>query len=47
VAGGTQQSQLNIFMMVVKNLTDAVTGHPVTNVVNGLSPLLQRRLPIE
>jgi Phosphoglycerate dehydrogenase and related dehydrogenases len=43
VAGGTGQAQRNIFTLVVANLAAAAAGRPVTNVVNALSPSIQRR----
>lgn len=43
VAGGTPQGQLNIVSLVVQNITAAVTGHPVINVVNPVSPTIHRR----
>jgi D-3-phosphoglycerate dehydrogenase len=42
VAGTTRQSQRNLFAAVTRNLTAAVTGAPVDNVVNGLSPHITR-----
>jgi phosphoglycerate dehydrogenase-like enzyme len=43
VAGGTREAQLNIVSQVMENLTAAVTGKPVINVVNGLSPEIHHR----
>lgn len=43
VAGGTGQAQLNIVSMVVDNITAAVEGRPVINVVNEADPLIRRR----
>jgi D-3-phosphoglycerate dehydrogenase len=43
VAGATGQAQLNIVSLVVENITAAVQGRPVRNVVNGVSPLIRRR----
>jgi D-3-phosphoglycerate dehydrogenase len=43
VAGATGQAQLNIVSLVVDNITAAVQGHPVRNVVNGVNPLIRRR----
>jgi D-3-phosphoglycerate dehydrogenase / 2-oxoglutarate reductase len=43
VAGGTREAQLNIASQVIENLTAAVTGKPVINVVNGLSPEIHHR----
>lgn len=43
VAGGTTEARLNIGSQVVSNVTAAVTGEPVINVVNGVDPLIRRR----
>jgi D-3-phosphoglycerate dehydrogenase len=43
VAGGTGQAQLNIVSIVVANITAAVTGRTVRNVVNGVEPVIRRR----
>ncbi|TDD69572.1 NAD(P)-dependent oxidoreductase [Actinomadura rubrisoli] len=42
-AGGTAQSQLNIVAMVRDNVTAAVEGREVQNVVNGVNPQVKRR----
>ncbi|RAY15035.1 3-phosphoglycerate dehydrogenase [Actinomadura craniellae] len=42
VAGATGQAQLNIMAQVRDNVTAAVTGRPVVNVVNGLGPMITR-----
>ncbi|GLZ08653.1 3-phosphoglycerate dehydrogenase [Actinomadura sp. NBRC 104412] len=42
-AGGTGQAQINIVSAVRDNITAAVTGKPVANVVNGVDPLVRRR----
>lgn len=44
-AGATTQAQFNIISTVLANLTAVVEGHAVSHVVNGLSPLIQRRSP--
>lgn len=41
-AGGTSESQINIVSMVVENITAAVNGTPVANVVNAVSPAIRR-----
>jgi phosphoglycerate dehydrogenase-like enzyme len=43
VAGATGQAQLNIVSLVVENITAAVQGRPVRNVVNGVDPVIRRR----
>lgn len=43
VAGATGQAQLNIVSLVIENLTAAVQGRPVRNVVNDVAPLVRRR----
>ncbi|HEY7489059.1 MAG TPA: NAD(P)-dependent oxidoreductase [Streptosporangiaceae bacterium] len=42
VAGATGQAQLNIVSLVVENITAAVQGRPVRNVVNGVDPMIRR-----
>ncbi|MFD0692167.1 NAD(P)-dependent oxidoreductase [Actinomadura fibrosa] len=42
-AGGTTQSQLNIVSMVRDNITAAVEGRDVRNVVNGVKAQIRRR----
>jgi D-3-phosphoglycerate dehydrogenase / 2-oxoglutarate reductase len=42
-AGATRQAQLNIITKVRDNVTAAVEGRPVANVVNGVDPLVRRR----
>lgn len=42
VAGATGQAQLNIISLVRDNVTAAVSGRPVTHVVNGLGPVISR-----
>jgi D-3-phosphoglycerate dehydrogenase len=42
-AGGTAQAQINIVAAVRDNITAAVQGRPVVNVVNGVDPLVRRR----
>jgi phosphoglycerate dehydrogenase-like enzyme len=42
-AGATRQAQFNIITMVLENVTAAVEGRPVANVVNGLDPVIRRR----
>jgi D-3-phosphoglycerate dehydrogenase len=43
VAGATGQAQLNIVSLVVENVTAAIRGRPVRNVVNGVDPIVRRR----
>jgi D-3-phosphoglycerate dehydrogenase len=43
VAGATGQAQLNIVSQVISNVTAAVTGEVVVNVVNGVDPVIRRR----
>ncbi|REE99842.1 NAD(P)-dependent oxidoreductase [Thermomonospora umbrina] len=43
VAGASGQAQLNIVQVVVDNITAAVRGEPVRNVVNGVDPLIRLR----
>jgi D-3-phosphoglycerate dehydrogenase len=42
-AGSTRQSQGRLIKAVVDNLTRAVSGQPVVDVVNGLDPVIRRR----
>ncbi|MBD2893021.1 NAD(P)-dependent oxidoreductase [Actinomadura nitritigenes] len=42
-AGGTTESQRNIVTMLLDNVTRAVQGHAVQNVVNGVDPQVRRR----
>jgi phosphoglycerate dehydrogenase-like enzyme len=42
-AGATGQAQLNIVSLVMENVTAAVQGRPVRNVVNGVDPMIRRR----
>ncbi|WP_018655894.1 NAD(P)-dependent oxidoreductase [Actinomadura flavalba] len=42
-AGGTGQSQLNMVTMMRENIEAAISGRPVTNVVNGVDPQIRRR----
>ncbi|GAA2434934.1 2-hydroxyacid dehydrogenase [Actinomadura vinacea] len=41
-AGATGQAQINIISAVRDNVTAAVMGHPVTNVVNDMDPQVKR-----
>ncbi|GIH28563.1 2-hydroxyacid dehydrogenase [Acrocarpospora phusangensis] len=43
VAGATQQSTGRLLQAVLGNLEAAVTGRPVANVVNGVTPVIRRR----
>ncbi|MFC5748943.1 NAD(P)-dependent oxidoreductase [Actinomadura rugatobispora] len=43
VAGGTGQAQIKVISAVRDNVGAAVTGRPVTNVVNGIDPQVRRR----
>ncbi|MFE5112060.1 2-hydroxyacid dehydrogenase [Streptomyces sp. NPDC056663] len=42
-AGATRQSLQRIFSMTVENVRAAVEGEPVSNIVNGISPVVARR----
>ncbi|MFI0451230.1 NAD(P)-dependent oxidoreductase [Actinomadura sp. 6N118] len=42
-AGGSSMSQIKLVTMVKDNIAAAVSGHPVTNVVNGVNPQVKRR----
>jgi D-3-phosphoglycerate dehydrogenase len=42
-AGATRQAQLNIITMVLDNVTAAIEGRPVLNVVNEVDPVIRRR----
>ncbi|MEU5882827.1 NAD(P)-dependent oxidoreductase [Spirillospora sp. NPDC047279] len=42
-AGGSNQSQIKLVTMVQENVTAAVSGRPVANVVNGIDPQVRRR----
>ncbi|WP_242900746.1 2-hydroxyacid dehydrogenase [Actinomadura terrae] len=43
VAGASAQSQLNLVVMVKDNVTAAVQGREVQNIVNGVNPQVRRR----
>lgn len=43
VAGATRQAQTDIIAVVTRNLTAAIQGDPVSNVVNNVSPSVRRR----